>query len=302
MINIKITKDISEANAITHSGKFHADEVLATVILGKAMKEIRVCRTFEPPKYYNKNVVVYDIGFGEFDHHQKNGNGRRANDVPYAACGLIWRKFGHYIVENSIMPGLLWKIIDRDIIQGIDAIDNGEKIKADYPVQPLNISRIIANFNPTWDSDEDFDDAFLKAVLFAETIFDQIVINTESKLKAQQIVEDAIEQSKNHIMILKENVPWQELFYYSNNIKADDIWFTVYPSKRGGFNWQGINKRYDIKNMRKEVPEEWKGASAKHLRKITNVKTATFCHQKGFIGGAETFEDTLKMVEIAINS
>ena len=32
---LNIVKDLREANCITHSGKFHADEVMATVILEK---------------------------------------------------------------------------------------------------------------------------------------------------------------------------------------------------------------------------------------------------------------------------
>lgn len=302
MINIRITDDIRNANAVTHGGKFHADEVLATVILGKIFDEIIVCRTFEVPKQLSKDTIVYDIGLGELDHHQKNGNGRRTNGVPYAACGLVWKRFGHYIVEDSEKPGLLWSIIDKELIQGVDAIDNGDMAKLDYPTQPLNISRMISNFNPAWDSDENDDKAFVRAVLFAETVFDQILINSESKIKAQKKVEEAIENSANHIMILEKNMPWQEVFYYSDNPKADDIWFVIYPSKRGGFNWQGIYIRNDRKHLRKEAPEEWKGASEKYLRRITKVNTAMFCHPKGFVGGAKTIEDTLKLVEIIINS
>ena len=34
-MNIKITKNIKEANCITHAGTFHADEIFATLILSK---------------------------------------------------------------------------------------------------------------------------------------------------------------------------------------------------------------------------------------------------------------------------
>ena len=35
ILNIKITKDINEATAITHAGSFHPDEAFASVILSK---------------------------------------------------------------------------------------------------------------------------------------------------------------------------------------------------------------------------------------------------------------------------
>ena len=91
---IRTTKNCKEANAITHGGVFHADEVLATVILSKVLGDVTVCRTFKVPEELPKDVIVYDIRYGEFDHHQKGGNGVRGNGVPNAACVLIWKEIG----------------------------------------------------------------------------------------------------------------------------------------------------------------------------------------------------------------
>ena len=88
--NIKITKNLEDATVITHGGIFHADDVLSTVILSKVMDNVTVLRTFKVPANISDDVLVYDIGFGRFDHHQKGGNGTRKNGVPYAACGLLW--------------------------------------------------------------------------------------------------------------------------------------------------------------------------------------------------------------------
>ena len=41
---IKITKNIDEAEFITHRGNFHADEVFATVLLHKIFKNIKLYR------------------------------------------------------------------------------------------------------------------------------------------------------------------------------------------------------------------------------------------------------------------
>ena len=48
-----ITKNIKEATAITHGGTFHADEVMATIILNKVFGNITVCRTFRVPEEWN---------------------------------------------------------------------------------------------------------------------------------------------------------------------------------------------------------------------------------------------------------
>ncbi len=98
---IKTTKMTEQANVVTHGGTFHADEVMATVILSKIFGDITVLRTFKVPENLKENVIVYDIGFGEFDHHQRGGNGTRENGVPYAAVGLIWKRFGRKIVADT---------------------------------------------------------------------------------------------------------------------------------------------------------------------------------------------------------
>ena len=91
-MNIKTTNNINEANCITHNGKFHFDEIFSTVILSKMLSEIILFRTNEINEKI-ENKYVYDIGGGEFDHHQEGGNGERENGIKYASCGLVWKKF-----------------------------------------------------------------------------------------------------------------------------------------------------------------------------------------------------------------
>ena len=75
--NIRLTDNIEEANCVTHSGKFHVDDVISTVFISKIIDEVILIRI---PNINDKNLtnkLVYDIGLGEFDHHQKNRNGKR---------------------------------------------------------------------------------------------------------------------------------------------------------------------------------------------------------------------------------
>ena len=299
---IKTTKNIEQATVVTHGGTFHSDEVLATVILSKVLGDITVLRTFKVPENLDENVVVYDIGFGEFDHHQKGGNGARENGVPYAAVGLIWKRFGRKIVADTCNPDLVWNLIDRDLIQGVDATDNGAMPTADYPAQVMQFSQMISDFNPRWDDTEDSDDAFLKAIAFAEIVFDNTLANAVSKAKAQAIVDEAIEKSEGHIMVLDQFVPWQEFIFSSENEKSTEVQFVVFPSNRGGFNWQCVPDALGSYGQRKSVPTEWKGLRGEELQSVTGIKTASFCHPAGFIGGADTFEDALALVQIAVES
>lgn len=299
---IKTTKTMEQATVVTHGGIFHADEVLATVILSKVLGDITVLRTFKVPEVLSDNVIVYDIGFGRFDHHQKGGNGARENGVPYAAVGLIWKEYGHQIVENTANPELVWELIDRDLIQGVDATDNGAMPKPESELSNMSFSNIISGFNPTWDSNEDSDEAFIKAVEFAETVFENTLKNATAKAKAQKIVEEAIEKSQEHIMVLEQFVPWQEFVFSSENAKASEVQFVVFPSNRGGYNWQCVPDMLGGFGQRKTVPSEWRGLSGENLQRVTGVPTANFCHSAGFLGSAETFKGAYALAKIAVEA
>ena len=301
---ITTTTNVSNATFITHAGVFHADEVLATVILKKVLGDnITVCRTFKVPEEgLSDDVIVYDVGFGKYDHHQKGGNGSRENSVPYAAVGLIWKDYGHKVVSNTCNPDLVWALIDRDLIQGVDAMDNGKMPKADYPAQVMSFSQTISVFNPNWDSKMSADEAFAKAVEFAEIVFDNVLANAVSKAKAQGIVDEAISRAEGHIMVLDQFVPWQEFIFSSESKKADDVQFVVFPSNRGGYNWQCVPDVLGGFGQRKPVPNEWKGLRGLELQEVTGITTASFCHPAGFIGGAETLEDAMAIAKLAVET
>ena len=132
------------ANGFTHAGKFHADDVFATALLQILRPDIKITRGFVVPDDFDG--IVYDIGFGMFDHHQEPRE-TRPNGIPYAAFGLLWRVLG---------PGLVGerqaRLIDENFIQPLDLNDNtGEQ---------NSLCDAIGFFNPVWDSKEDQDACF----------------------------------------------------------------------------------------------------------------------------------------------
>lgn len=67
------------AKGFTHAGKFHADDVFATALLQLVRPDIQITRGFDVPEDFEG--IVYDIGFGMFDHHQSPRE-MRPNGVP----------------------------------------------------------------------------------------------------------------------------------------------------------------------------------------------------------------------------
>ena len=79
------------ATAFTHSGKFHADDVFSSALLLYLNPEITILRGNRVPDDFDG--IVFDIGRGKYDHHQKDSR-IRENGVPYAAFGLLWEVLG----------------------------------------------------------------------------------------------------------------------------------------------------------------------------------------------------------------
>ena len=301
-MNIKLTKNIEEANCITHNGTFHCDEVFSTIMFSKLLPEVIVCRTSDLEKA-NSDQYIYDVGGGELDHHQFGGNGERDNGVKYSACGLVWKKFGKEIIKKYTEKDIdeIWKMIDKNLIQCIDAGDNGQipDINVDYRL--VQVASIISEFNPNWDEDIDPDVKFEEAVKLAETVFDNSMKSSISKMRAKSKVDMAINDSKDGIMTLEKFLPWKEFLLESDSSKAKLINFVIFPSNRGGYNIYTVPEKLGSFTSRKLFPKEWAGLKDKELQKVTTVETARFCHNKCFICAVDTKDDALKLAKIANN-
>jgi len=308
---IKIINEISECLdrlLITHTGRFHADDVFATVILYLAFDgQVSLWRTDYPPRHIRMPHVVYDVGYEQgytrYDHHQRGGNGvRKVNGVPYAAAGLVWRDFGTTVLLKQDVPeefvNVIWKTIDTRLIQPIDALDNGH---SKMPSAEFSITKTISNFNPTWLESTTHDEAFVEAFEFAKKVFMRELTKAKARILATPHVEKAIEESENGIMIVDPFVPWEGAVARSENPKAQDLLYVIAPSNRTGYSVIAVKKSLESFEVKKPFPEAWAGQPAKVLQAITGVETMHFCHAARFIAGTVTLEDAKKLAAIAVS-
>lgn len=288
--NVTVVNDIKNANCITHPGIFHADEVFATVLLSKVLPEVRVCRTSnvnDAPE----DAIVYDIGGGEFDHHFYGFAVTRNNGIKFSSFGLLWQKYGmeflSYFVntdENFDNAEEIFEQFDKTLVEGIDATDNGQtELKTNVKIQSISTS--ISAFNPNWDESVAINDRFIEAIDFATKIFDNTLKGVIAKVKAKTAVEKAIENSKNHIMVLERFVPWDEHLFNSANPKAEDIMYVVFASVRGGYSVQAVPATLDRFKQHKPLPEE------------CGVKTADFCHFEHFMCSSEELDEAIMLAK-----
>lgn len=297
MINEKNIKTLG-----THSGKFHADDVMATAMLRLLLGDIKVTRTRDE-NILRKLDLVYDISLGEFDHHQLNKE-IRENNIPYAACGLVWREFGSRIIqkfnsqleENDIIS--IFDYVDKNLVQGIDATDNGIDIKSEIKV--TSISDIIQSFNPTWDSNDSIDEAFEEAVQYATEVIKRIISRQVSVIKARVIVNEAFQNRNiNEIMVLKNGCPWlQQLLKIDLN---NEVLFVISPDDNNvEYKIQTVKKTADTFEARKDILESIRGKSREEINSIIKIDDAIFCHKAGFIASTKSMESALKIAKLSV--
>lgn len=300
-VYIELVDDQTKADFITHAGTFHADEVMATVILLNEFGSIKLARVNE---IVNKDAFLYDIGFGLFDHHGIDFDMTRENGIKYASCGLVWKEFCNDIVKklNVSNADEFVNSIDKNLIMDIDRDDNGQSLDIDLTVKIQGIPSLISSFNPTWDDLKSENECFLNAVSFANTIFNNIVRKMVAKEKAKRFVELGIEKSENGILILDNYMPWKDIVLVSTNPKARDILYAIFPSKRGGYNVVATPKEIGSFELKKPFPGAWAGLDEISLQKISGVDTITFCHKGLFICACKTFNDAIKIAQISLDN
>jgi uncharacterized UPF0160 family protein len=271
--------------AMTHGGKFHADDVFSSALLKTMNPDIKIIRAFEVPKDFDG--IVFDIGFGKYDHHQE-GSEVRENGVPYAAFGLLWREFGESTILSTCLSEQAVKEaarFDEKFIQPLDEDDNtgcGSQLAG-----------VIGAFNPNWDSKDSPDQCFAQAVYFATAILKNKIDSIMSIQRAKELVEAALVESKDNIVSLPRFAPWKMVLVPS------DAEFVIYPSQRGGYSAQVIPSDLDTKEAKCNFPEEWAGKPEHELQKISGVGTLTFCHKGRFLISADNLEDIREACELA---
>lgn len=310
---VRVHKTYSEVvNAITHTAPHHADEVFATAMLA-VLFPVELYRTRDQNIINNTDTIVYDVS-GEFDpvrkrfdHHQKGFSEVRPDGIIYASAGLIWREYGMEIVKklgeakgvDNEMALEVVSYVDNALIRGIDARDNGQGEKGDS----MSVSSVISAYNALWDEDEDTDSCFVSACNIASIILEREVKIAISSIRGQKLIKEQIEVTKGAVIIMDKFIGgWLEAVLTSDNPKAANLLYAVFPAVDGNWNVQAIPPAIDdMMAQRKPFPEGWHGLRDEKLKKVSGVETAVFCHAAGFFAVAKTKEDAITLAEKAVN-
>ena len=223
--------------------------------------------------------VIFDIGGGTYDHHQAD-NEIRANGIPYASFGKLWRDLGPELVGDIEAENF-----DHSVVQPLDYTDNtGEKNL---------LSRMISSFNPTWDDTSNADEKFTEALICATTFIQNKIKSCKSKERAKVVVEKALlSMDDNGIVVLPQFAPW------SDTLIPSEAKLVIFPSQRGGFNLQVISMSFKNREAKVNLPERWAGQKEEVLK--NEIPELNFCHAGRFLAGFDTLEGAKKGAVIAI--
>ena len=265
---------------ITHSGIFHTDDRASTAFLLLLNPDLEIVRVTDiKASDAAPDEIVYDIGLGEFDHHQP-GRRMAEPDVPYSAFGLLWDKYGRELLAEQGFYEIeqAHKLFAETIVRCVDIGDN----KGYKNVKGFYENLLITRFTPMWyelpegSSPEDIEETervysrqFWNAVDFTTLLFDNwmrdLWLKVEAAPQEKRIFEEALAGLDHGILELPRYIPWRQHLDPTTDIKL-----VIIPHERGGYAVTTVDT--DILRLRPNP----------HF---------TFVHPSGFMATAPTLEE-----------
>ncbi len=299
------------SHLVTHSGGFHADELLSTVILSRLYPDAELVRTRDKSWITPaEGRIIYDVGgefdagAGIFDHHQRP-NPLRPNGQPYSSFGLIWAEFGRDYLRAQAVPEKdleqVHAAFDEDFVRPVDLLDNGavDTAEAGPLFAGLTLPVLLESLKPVFDdrSEGADDTAFHAALTVARAIVEARIRHKAAKLRAADVVLTAIKDAgTGRVLELPMGMPFRGAVERAG---ADHLLFVVHP-RNSDWALTTIRTGDDTFETRADLPAAWAGLTDAALEQASGVKGAKFCHNARFLAIADSRDAILKMAELAV--
>jgi len=304
----------SHPRLVTHSGKFHCDEVFAYAVLCAALGLARpgedhtLLRTRKPELIESGDIVwdvgsVFDAAANRFDHHQR-GAPVRADETPFSSAGLVWQTYGERAVAALLAPSgavhfapAIAAELDAGWVRRIDEIDNGVSAAGPVVRDSLNLAALVGEFNPPWDSPDANgptagDAAFLEAAAMVGGMLARRVDGLRARLQAEETVLAAHKASDDErLLVLATGMPWKSAVF-SHELP---VVFCVSPASNGNWMLDTMPPEPGSFAQRLPLPEGWAGLQGDELAAASGVADAVFVHVRRFVGAAKSREGAVAM-------
>lgn len=286
-----------KTKVVVHSGDFHADDAFTVAALQLLFGEssIEVIRTRDEAVMAEADWVcdvggVYDPETNRFDHHQSDSP-VRDNGVPYAAFGLVWEHYGEKLCGSSDAA----EIVDKRLIQYVDAVDNGSHNFVASPghseLSTYSLNMLVKAFRPFWGEQGDSDEHFMRAVEFARGILEREIAQAKHDAVLQGIAQKACEEYSDGIPVFEQPI--------SEHLFPEDAPFNVvvmpYDLSTGTWKAQTLLESPNAVETRAHFPESWAGLKDKALQTESKIADAVFCHNSLRVAFAKSKEGALSL-------
>lgn len=290
---------------IVHDGVFHADDVVAVCLVKFFYNcHVKVTRTRDEDYINSKrecdDVLIVDVGGGEFDHHQASCK-RHPDGTKYCGATLLFE----HITGSMETPWSGTLFYDR-ILRPIELGDNG--VKYDDPYDYV-LGKYISSFLPEWYEESSLDDLFYTVVssvlpwvlklLEADSVelMDSIIeelgeLYIPRDLKHCKAILSGMKEvqklylnsmNKEVVYLINPKLPWR------NVLICSDAKLVIFIASNGDIMLQTVPVEPDSFTNKIDIPldifDDWKGAH--------------FVHQNKFLGGitpGDNEEDALSYI------
>ena len=240
--------------------------------------------------------------------------------------------------ESSDEVKQLHEKIYDDFIEAFDANDNGVSAYDTGKLQDLgvrkrfndrgfSIASVVSRFNYSHDptgldeaaekspeqAQAEEDERFLQASAFTGSQFmSELMDAFRSWLPARHVVQEQFLHRKQYdpqgrILVLpwrKQGLPWHDHLYKIEDEQRETgvTLYTLFPENgEPDSKWRvrAVSRSSEGFELRKPLPEKWRGVRDEDLSKVTGIDGCVFVHASGFIGGNKTFEGALNMAQTA---
>jgi uncharacterized UPF0160 family protein/8-oxo-dGTP pyrophosphatase MutT (NUDIX family) len=295
----------------THSGTFHADDVLGVCVLTTVFPDHQLVRTRNAD--LARADFTVDVG-GVWDaaraastttsaastapaRARRRGQPVRAEG--YASAGLVWREFGSAYVGRSrnrwATPRFaeVTKIaadVDSALVRYIDLVDNGE---ADVAPGVFGLSSQLALLNTTWLEEKSLDagveklqlERFREAMALVDRSLRRFVLRSIGQVLAADTVRRSERLLDGRVLLLADGgMPWTRVVVD----EMPDVLLVIYPETgRPQYQIRTVPASHGSFDSRMDLPRDWAGLARRAAGEaVTGVADAVFCHLNLFIGGA----------------
>lgn len=276
----------------THSGPFHADDVLSWALLCAFWEpNAQLVRTRDQA-VLDQADVVFDVGgtfdpkTQRFDHHQNEYTG------PLSSAGMVL----NWLEEQGGISEELAQTLRHRLVDYVDAVDNG-RVSPDRTVPCF--PQIVGQFTSGCSTLEDFDAAFRRAGDFARQLVTGFARELADRKAGEAQVRAAMDAAAalgSNLLVLEQYVSWKPT-YFANQGAEHPTEFVVHPGVDGRWRAVAISPEPNSFAQKRSFPESWAGLRDDELSTLTGVAGGRFCHKNRFIAVFDTREGLLEAMK-----